>query len=106
MANVKEQSRKICDLHVHLELGVPRARETDKNLGQATCGTATGAKQQHDRQIDSYICKDHLCVDCLLQLDFNGAAFPPIEADVDLPTHRVRLLDLHLILPISPYPSN
>ena len=52
------------------------------------------------------ICKDHLCVDCLLQLDFNGAAFPPVEADVDLPTHRVRLLDLHLILPISLYPFN
>ena len=47
------------------------------------------------------ICKDHLCVDSLLQLDFHGAAFPPVEADVDLPTHRVRLLDLHLILPIS-----
>ena len=50
--------------------------------------------------------KDHLCVDCLLQLNFNGAAFPSVEADVDLPTHRVRLLDLHLILPMSPYSSN
>ena len=48
---------------------------------------------------------DHLCVDGLLQLDFNGAAFPPVEADVDLPTHRVRLLDLHLILPISLNPA-
>ena len=48
---------------------------------------------------------DHLCVDCLHQLDFNGAAFPPVEADVDLPTHRVRLLDLHLILPISLNPA-
>ena len=58
---VKEQSRKICDLHVHLELGVPRARETDKNLGQATYGTATGAKQQHDPQIDSYIYGPPVC---------------------------------------------
>ena len=46
-----------------------------------------------------------LGVDGLLQLDFNGAAFPPVEADVDLPTHRVRLLDLHLILPISLNPA-
>ena len=57
-----------------------------------------------DKLID--IRKDHLGVDCLLQLNFNGAAFPSVEADVDLPTHRVRLLDLHLILPISLYPSN
>ena len=100
MGNVKEQSRKICDLHVHLELGVPRARETDKNLRQANVELQPVRSNNMTYKLMA-IRMDHLCVDCLLQLDFNGAAFPPIEADVDLPTHRVRLLDLHLILPIS-----